>query len=206
MGTSIQDMHITLLPGAGGAAEFWHPVGALLPPEWEKSYLSWPGLGNEPHDPTVKNFDDLVRLVAQRIKGPTAIIAQSMGGIVGVRLALEHPQHITHLILIATSGGIDVSSLGAVDWRSAYLSNFPKSQTWITTDKPDCSAAISNIKCPTLLIWGDSDAISPPSVGKALAALIKGSKLYMVEGGNHELARERAGEVAPVIIDHIKGT
>lgn len=198
-------MRLVFLPGAAGAAEFWHPLGALLPPDWEKSYLSWPGLGNQPHDPSVNGFDDLVRLAAQEIKGPTAIVAQSMGGIVGVRLALEHKKDITHLILVATSGGIDVSHLATENWRPSYLRNFPNSQTWITQEKPDHSTAIPNITCPTLLIWGSTDAISPPQVGKTLASLINGAKLYMVEGGNHDLARERASEIAPVIIDHIKG-
>jgi hypothetical protein len=34
---------VMFLPGALGAAEFWHPVGNLLPNEWKKVYLAWPG-------------------------------------------------------------------------------------------------------------------------------------------------------------------
>jgi pimeloyl-ACP methyl ester carboxylesterase len=98
-------MHIIFLPGAGGAAEFWHPLGELLPPEWEKSYLAWPGLGNQPHDPMVNSFDDLFVLAARNIRGPSVIVAQSMGGVIGVRLALAYPENVTHLILVATSGG-----------------------------------------------------------------------------------------------------
>jgi pimeloyl-ACP methyl ester carboxylesterase len=185
--------------------KFWHPLGALLPFEWEKSYLSWPGLGNQAHDPTVNSFDDLFVLAAQNIKGPSVIVAQSIGGIIGIRLALEYPEDISHLVLVATSGGIDVSRLGAEDWRDSFLRNFPNSRTWITTDKPDYSAAIPNIKCPTLLIWGDDDPISPPLVGETLSALIKRSKLTVIEGGTHDLARERTDDIAPVIIEHIKG-
>lgn len=198
-------MHIVFLPGAGGAAEFWHPLGALLPSDWEKSYLSWPGLGNQPHDPAVNGFDDLVRLAVRKIKGPTVIVAQSMGGIVGVRLALEYKKHITHLILVATSGGINISNLATEDWRPSYLRSFPNSQTWITQERPDYSEDIPDISCPTLLIWGDNDALSPPPVGKTLASLIEGARLYVVEGGNHDLAREKAGEIAPLIIGHING-
>ncbi len=199
-------MHVVFLPGGGGAPEFWHPLGALLPLEWTKTYLSWPGLGNQPHDPAVTDFDGLVALTAQKLKGPTVIVAQSMGGIVGVRLALRHPEYITHLVLAATSGGVDVSSLGGEDWRESYLRNFPNSQTWITTEKPDHSADIPKIKCPTLLIWGDSDPISPLSVGKRLSALIAHSRLCVVEGGNHDLGRERANDIAPMIIEHLKGS
>jgi pimeloyl-ACP methyl ester carboxylesterase len=197
-------MHILFLPGAAGAAEFWHPLGALLPSDWEKTYLSWPGLGNQPHDPAVNNFDDLVALAAKKVRKPTAIVAQSMGGIVGVRLALQHPKEITHLVLVATSGGIDVSNLGGEDWRDAYLKNFPNSQTWIATDKPDHATDISKIACPTLLIWGDRDPISPVSAGKRLSELIRHSALRIIEDGDHDLGRERADEVAPLIVAHLE--
>ncbi len=196
-------MHIVFLPGAGGAAEFWHPLGTLLPATWKKTYLSWPGLGNQPHDSAVNGFEDLVRIAEQKIHEPTVIIAQSMGGIVGVRLALKHPEKVTHLILTVTSGGIDVSSLGAEDWRNSYFTHFPNSQRWISTEKPDHSADIPNITCPTLLIWGDCDPICPPSVGECLSSLIKNSTLRIIEGGTHDLGKERAGEIAPMIISHI---
>ena len=39
--------HLLFLPGASGAASFWHPLGALLPASWRKSYLNWPGLGHD---------------------------------------------------------------------------------------------------------------------------------------------------------------
>ncbi|WP_151633267.1 alpha/beta fold hydrolase [Noviherbaspirillum aerium] len=199
-------MHVLFLPGAGGGAEFWHPLGALLPSEWKKSYLSWPGLGKQPHDPSVNGFDDLLRLAAREVQGPTVVVAQSMGGIVGVRLALERAEQVTHLVLVAASGGIDVSALGAQEWRAAYREQFPDARPWITEDRPDHSALIPNIACPTLLIWGTRDAVSPPQVGRRLAALIPDSRLYMVEGGDHDLARDRAADIAPLVIEHLQGT
>jgi surfactin synthase thioesterase subunit len=68
---------LIFLPGALGAAEFWHPVGELLPAEWEKVYLTWPGLGAQDPDPAVRGFDDLVRLVENELTEPSTLIAQS---------------------------------------------------------------------------------------------------------------------------------
>lgn len=79
--------HILFLPGAGGSPAFWRPLGDLLPAAWRKTYLGWPGLGVQPHDPAVQGIDDLVALAARQIDRPCVVAAQSMGGIVAVRLA-----------------------------------------------------------------------------------------------------------------------
>ena len=196
-------MHLIFLPGASGAAAFWRPLGALLPASWSKTYLAWPGLGSEPHDSRINGFDDLVALAEKEIRGPTVLVAQSMGGIVAVRLALRRPELITHLVLVATSGGVDVSALGGADWRAAYLESFPNSQIWIVSDKPDHTAEIANIACPTLLVWGDDDPVSPPQVGEHLARLLRNSTLRVIVGGAHDLGKVKAVDMAPYIIAHL---
>src|SRR3954469_557471 len=108
---------VAFLPGAGGDPAFWRPVGDRLPADWDKLYFDWPGAGDQPHDPAVRGFDDLVARVASRLDGPAAVVAQSMGGVVAVRLALAHPEKVSRLVLAATSGGVDVAGLGASDWR-----------------------------------------------------------------------------------------
>jgi poly(3-hydroxyoctanoate) depolymerase len=88
------------LPGASGNIEFWRPVAELLGrPVEQMHYIGWPGFGPTPPDPEVTSLGKLVRLVAGRIQGPTALIAQSMGGVVALLAALEKPALVTHLVL-----------------------------------------------------------------------------------------------------------
>ena len=123
---------ILFLPGAGASPDFWKPVGALLPADWPKEYFGWPGLGDQPHDPAIKGIDDLVRLVAARMDGPVDLVAQSMGGVIAARLAIEQPQNVRRLVLTVTSGGVDMAGLGASDWRAGYRKSFPRAAAWIT--------------------------------------------------------------------------
>src|SRR5262245_12720364 len=116
---------ILFLPGSGASPDFWKPVGALLPADRPKHYFGWPGLGNQPHDPAVKGIDDLVRLVAAEMDGPVDLVAQSMGGVIAARLAIEQPQKVRRLVLTVTSGGVDMAGLGASDWRPGYRKSFP---------------------------------------------------------------------------------
>jgi pimeloyl-ACP methyl ester carboxylesterase len=191
------------LPGALGAAGFWRPVGELLPDAWEKVYLAWPGLGAQQPDPDVQGFDDLVSLVERELGGAGDLVAQSMGAVVAVRVASRHPDRVRRLVLVATSGGVDVSRLGGADWRDEYRRDHPAAAGWITRDSPDQSNEIARITAPTLLLWGDSDPISPVAVGEHLLSLLPNARLHVVTGGSHSLAVDRAREVAPLIAAHL---
>jgi len=200
----IAPARLVFLPGAGGDPTFWHAAGALLPAAWPKTFLGWPGLGDQKHDPGVRGLDDLVRLAGAALDGPSAVIAQSMGGIVAVRLALARAERVTHLVLVATSGGVDVARLGAADWRADYRRLYPNAAPWILDVRPDHTAEIARIATPTLLIWGDRDPISPVAVGAHLASLLPRARLAVVPGGTHALAMEHAATVAALIRDHLE--
>jgi pimeloyl-ACP methyl ester carboxylesterase len=195
--------HILFLPGASGAASFWHPLGALLPANWRKTYLSWPGLGHEPHDPALQSLDEAVAHAASRLERPSVVVAQSMGGVVAVRLALAHPDRISHLVLTATSGGVDVTSLGASDWRTSYREEYPKAADWILSERTDLTAELHRISIPTLLLWGDADPISPVGVGRHLEQLLPRARLQVLAGGDHMFARDRAAEIATWVVAHL---
>jgi len=197
---------VIFLPGAIGAAAFWRGVGGRLPEGWEKTYISWPGLGAEPPSESVRGFDDLVRLVEEQLDRPCALVAQSMGGIVAVRVALRNPQVVCRLVLVATSGGVDVVGLGGTDWRKRrtnYRRNYPGAAQWIAEEPPDHTEEIRRLSVPTLLLWADSDPISPVAVGEHIQALIPDARLHVIPDGTHSFAHDRAAEVAPLITAHL---
>lgn len=180
-------------------------MAELLPAAWTKVLLSWPGAGGEPHDPGVKGFADLVTRAAAELAGPVDVVAQSMGGVVAIGLALRYPEKVRRLILVATSGGIDVSALGGADWRADYEKEYPDAARWITAERPDHTEAIKHVIAPTLLLWSDDDSISPVSVGERLAELLPQSELRVIPGGGgHGFARERPHAVASRIAAHLR--
>jgi pimeloyl-ACP methyl ester carboxylesterase len=194
---------LVFLPGAAGDSEFWLPVATRLPEAWDTTLLSWPGAGNQPHDPGVSGFGDLIDRVARRLHGPTDLIAQSMGGAIALALALDHPQWVRRLVLVATSGGIDVGQFGASDWREDYRAEYPTAASWITEDRVDYTDSLPMVRAPALLLWGDEDPISPVEVGWRLAQLLPHSELRVLPGGTHSLAHDRPDEVARLIRGHL---
>lgn len=195
----MNTQRILFLPGAGGSSTFWQPVATRLPADWMKEHLGWPGLGNEPHDRAISNMGDLVSLVTDRLDEPTDLVAQSMGGVIAVRAALERPETVRRLVLCVTSGGVDMSAFGASDWRPAYRRSFPNAVPWITNGRPSQLLPVEKITAPVLLIWGDADEISPVAVGRHLGERLPNARLEIVAGGGHDVAVEHPDIVAGMI-------
>jgi pimeloyl-ACP methyl ester carboxylesterase len=196
---------LIFLPGASGNREFWKPVSAGLRHPGARRFMTWPGFGGAPPEPGVGGIDDLVARVTREITGPVALLAQSMGGVVAVRAALEKPHLVRRLVMSVTSGGVDVASLGAADWRPTFVKNNPGLPRWFVDERHDLTARIREITIPVLLLWGDADPISPVAVGRRLAELFPNSRLVVFAGGTHDLVLERADEVVHHVERHLAG-
>ncbi|ESQ89819.1 hypothetical protein ABAC460_10985 [Asticcacaulis sp. AC460] len=191
------------LPGVGGNPDFWRPLGDRLPVDWHKTYFGWPGLGANPPDPAVNSYDDLVGLVEAQLGGePVDLLAQSMGGAIALTVALRHPDKVRRLVLAVTAGGMDVSALGAHDWRPEYRREFPQVADWVIDQRPDVSHDLLNIHQSTLLIWGDNDPISPLAVGRHFEQYLPNARLMVVPGGEHDLIHTRPNDVVDAISTH----
>lgn len=201
---------LLFLPGALGTTQFWLAVANRLSHPAAKLCLGWPGFASMPPDPEVNGIDDLVKKVVAEIDQPTALIAQSMGGVIAIRAALEKQDLITHLVLTVTSGGIDMTSHAAEDWRRAFHEENPLLPRWFSTYQEDLTPQLHKIRIPTLLLWGDADPISPVSVGQRLASLLPHAELHVFPGAGHDLANANANasacDVAPLIDAHLAKT
>lgn len=201
---SCEMTDMLFLPGAGASPAFWRPAAERIELERRRRFLAWPGLGDEPSSPNVDGLDDLVALTLAQIDASADLIAQSMGGLVAVRIALEKPLKVRRLVLTATSAGVPVGDLGGIDWRAEYLASYPRSAPWITEIRGDLSDRLPAISAPCLLLWGDADPISPVAVGVRLRELLPDARLHVLRGGGHDLARTHAAEVAGLITDHLR--
>ncbi len=193
---------LIFLPGASGLGEFWAPVAERLVCSAPRVFFDLPGMGYAPPVAGIDSFEDLVAMVTAELDRPTAIIAQSMGGLIAMRAALANPTMISHLVLTATSGGIDVGAFGAKDWRPEYRTLHPEAPEWHYERGPDLSPSVQTIDIPTLLIWAEDDPISPLAVGEQLHMLLPNSTLVSFPSDDHWVARAHADLVA-VEIDEL---
>jgi 3-oxoadipate enol-lactonase len=72
--------------------------------------------------------------------------------------------------------------------RSLILSNSPETIAAAIValmTRPDSTPVLSTIHCPTLVIVGDQDALTPPPLSETLHRGIRGSELVVVPGAGH---------------------
>ena len=194
---------LLFLPGASGNTSFWYPLIQYLKTSYSHKIIAYPGFGDTPVQPEIQSFETLTEYVLNQIEEPSILIAQSMGGIFAVAATLKKPDLIKGLVLIATSGGINLEPFHARDWRQDYQQQYEDYSDWFMRTKVNYETLLSEIQLNILLIWGDCDPISPVAVGKHLQNQFKDAHLNIIQGGDHMLAEAHADEVALLIQDYL---
>lgn len=194
-------MHkLVFLPGASGSQSFWHPLLNQLPEYTEKKIITYPGFDGVKNDPHILNFEDFQHSIHEQIANDSVVIAQSMGGVLALNTVLMQTQKIKALILLATSGGFDLSGFNCHDWRENYVNQYPDVPLWFINHQ-DCFSheQIESIQLPVLLIWGDQDLLSSVQVGEFLQQHLGNAELKIIHNADHFFANTHAKEVAELI-------
>lgn len=189
------------LPGASGSRSFWQPVASQLTADVEQAILAYPGFAGAMPQSDVYDFESLQDYVIGHITQPSVVVAQSMGGIFAVQAALEKPDLVQALVLVATSGGIDLSPYHVLDWRESYQEQLDLPDWFVVSKSQTIEQALTTITCPVLLLWGDDDPISPVAIGQYLQQQFQQAELHIIGKGQHDLAHVHAEQVGRLIQD-----
>ena len=80
---------------------------------------------------------------------------------------------------------------------------FARQQTAIMT-RPDSRPGLPAIKCPTLVLVGDGDQLTPPALSEEMANLIPGSRLVIVPDCGHLSTLERPDVVTQALMTWLR--
>jgi 3-oxoadipate enol-lactonase len=162
-----------------------------------------------------------------------SFVGVSLGGAVGMQLALTAPERIDKLVLACTSARFGepaqwteraalVRDEGLEAIVDAVLAR------WFTTAAPDgfremflstdresyarCCEALARwdareklgaIDVPTLVIAGEQDPSTPPEHGELIASLIPGARFEVIPNAAHLANVERADEFNQLLEEHL---
>ena len=195
----MSSVPIVYLPGGGGRSSFWRPVADRLWRRGAPIVFGYPGFGDAPADPSLRSLSDLYDALLAVLPPRFHLVAQSMGNVLALRAAIEHPERVESLVLCAVSGGVDVRAMGGAEWRDTLIAEQPSAPTWFIDDRSDFTDRLASIRIPTRVLSGDADPLSPVPVGEFLRDRIPSADLRVVTGGAHGMAHDEPDRIAALI-------
>jgi 3-oxoadipate enol-lactonase len=182
-----------------------------------------PGHDGEP-PADVRTVADLAARVLDQTGGRFSFVGLSLGGAVGMQLALTAPERLDKLVLACTSArfgepaqwteraalvrdeGLDAivdavlarwfTTRAPVGFREMFLSTDRESYARCcdALARWDVREDLGPIEAPTLVIAAEQDPSTPPEHGELIASRIPGARFEVIPHAAHLANVERAGE------------
>ena len=80
------------------------------------------------------------------------------------------------------------------------ISPSSNSQNQAVIARPDARAHLAQVRCPALVVCGDSDQIAPPECSREIASLVPGAELELVPRCGHMLTMEQPEAVNAALL------
>ncbi|PIW28376.1 MAG: alpha/beta hydrolase [Rhodospirillales bacterium CG15_BIG_FIL_POST_REV_8_21_14_020_66_15] len=106
--------------------------------------------------------------------------------------------HMPTLIAEDRQDDAELTTAVRASARNVGADAYRRQQTAII-NRPDNRANLSRIACPTLVLCGRQDVLTPPTVHEEMASAIPGAKLVIVENCGHLSPLERPEAVSAVL-------
>ncbi|MGQ9557050.1 MAG: alpha/beta fold hydrolase [Desulfurispora sp.] len=225
---------IIFVHGAGGNHRHWLYQSAHLGRRLLALALDLPGHGFSEGQAcsSIAAYSEFIYQFARRVTAmPFFIAGHSMGGAIAMDLAINHPEMLQGLILVATGARLKVlpevlQTFGRgqhppvfVDYLYArgvpeeirslaekeYYSTGPDIyyRDLSACDAFDVRDQLSTIRIPTLIISGEHDVLTPVKYGDYLAQHIWGSRHQLIPAAGHMLMLENPVAVNSAIEDFV---
>jgi pimeloyl-ACP methyl ester carboxylesterase len=222
---------VLLLHGAGGSRLNWPSElrrldGATV---YALDLLGHGRSKGQGHD-TIAGYAEDVLAVLDVVDVERAVIAgHSMGGAVALTLALDSPDRVAGLVLIATGARLRVASVileqipadfeTALDTitRYAWASGAPTNlvelgrerlretgpdvllDDLIACDRFDVMERLDEIDVPTLVVAGSADRLAPIKYTRYLVEHISSAQVVTIESAGHMVMLERSEETSAAV-------
>jgi pimeloyl-ACP methyl ester carboxylesterase len=217
-----------LVHGLAGSTRWWRRNVAALAERHTVYLVNLPGFGafrrRRIHFALAEAADWLGAWIEAANVAPCHVVAHSMGGHIAIRLAARKPTLVRRLVLVAPAivagrrrlraypfalvAAIRAMTpsflpLRALDTLRAGPFTLLRAARSLLAD--DIRAELREIVAPTLLIWGERDALVPPSLGVLAQAEIPGAYLLLLPGAGHVAQYDRPRPVNDATLAFLAG-
>jgi len=118
---------------------------------------------------------DLAEFIAAQKLAKPVVLSPSMSGEFALPLVTAHPDRVAGFVAVAPVG------------LSAY------------------EKKLRALALPTLILWGENDAVVPVAQAKALHGWVKDSRLVILKGARHPCYLDRPDEFHAALLEFLRG-
>ena len=202
------------LPGFGSEPEPDHPFSVDDFAEWIESYLSQLPINNS-----------RLQVVGHSLGGRIAIKLANRGNLkidhlfLCAAAGIKRPKHIKRVVAltVAKTGNaiLSIPGLGFLKkvaksllYKALRVHDYEKAsplmqKTLVKVTNEDLKPLLKNIKVPTDIFWGENDKMTPIADAHIMKNEIEGSVLHTFPGVGHRIHRDKAVNIAEVILSKI---
>jgi pimeloyl-ACP methyl ester carboxylesterase len=222
---------VVLLHGLCGSHRWWNANIPSLAEEFRVLAPDLPGFGRSRYGGRLPDLAGTAELLARWIAEAGAprshLVGHSMGGHLAVHLAARHPDQVDRLVLADAAGLLRPLSpvplarwayglawprawgspaFLPVIWRDALRAGpFTAARAIRHILRDDVSALLPGIRAPTLVVWGEADAMIPLEHGQRLRDAIPGARMHVIPGAYHNPMVDRPAEFNQVVRAFLRG-
>lgn len=204
--------------GCNGMKQIYvHGLGQT-PASWEKTILNLkskeqcicPNLAEMIQGKEVK-YEALYEAfsnLCKEIDEPIDLCGLSLGGVMALNYAIDHPEKINSLVLIAAQYKMPK---GLLQFQNILFRFMPESmfeqmgfgkrefiQLCKTMMELDFSKSIHRVSCPILIIYGEKDSANKKA-SIELADILENAELQVVDGSGHEVNIDAPEKLAELL-------
>lgn len=210
---------LVLVHGLSGSWRWWQPVLGALAAAHEVHLVDLPrarGIARRHGGDTVAWLSDWLDAAGA---SPASIVGHSLGGLSAAELAARRPDQVERLVLVAPVGVPRGRGLAGhavplattlVRARPAFLPRLARDalrtgpasllRGALDATRADLRADLDRVRAPTLLVWGDRDALVPPAVGDTWREGLADARLVRLPGAGHVPMWEAPGAFAEAVL------
>ncbi|HKP52412.1 MAG TPA: alpha/beta fold hydrolase [Chloroflexia bacterium] len=218
---------LLIVHGYNGSCDYWYPhtVPALGLERWVIALdLPGNGLSGKLQRHTLESYAEfIIDLIDALGLEKIDLMGHSMGGMIGIAAATNHPERFRKLVLVDSAGLPELvkrpwlapilmlgdSSLRQVRYYPTFIKIGLRARTpreglrMIRTES--VGEMLSRLTVPTLIVWGSNDRVVPLEHGAHMAQHIPGARLAIIRGAGHMPFYEKPRECNRIVLSFLRG-
>lgn len=209
-----QGKTLVLIHGLRSSLASWRPFIPALAEHYQ--VLVWDVRGHGQSDKPDEEYtvslwaQDLSLLLHKLDIAKAYVLGISMGGVLAQRFTLDYPDMVEALILASTSSEVGERATRAWEAQAEQLEREGQGQPDELTRagirairaiaRYNFTPELSRIRCPTLILQGENDTLTPPGGSVIMHRNIPGSQLVFLQCG-HAIPSEQP----QLFVQHVLG-